>query len=592
MTVGAGSDLPPPPPSPPPPNRAPARARRFPPGLLAAEVSRLQPLLPARLTAVLPVAGGWRFDWLGPDRAHGSMLASFLAGAVGLLALDQTDDPLPPPFAEPPPAQRWLADLVGARAERIIAWPQEPIALVGFAAAAGSSAQTLVLELFGATGNAVLLQRSLTDAAAAGLPIDDAQWLEGPILRSIHPTRTAARSLEPNEPYRLPHPGGGRGGLGGRGGNGGKGRGGNIDTGNAVAGFAAVAAARDEFIDHLHARCRTDALDSFTRPLEAERTRLLRRVGAIRAQGGSAEDIARAVLEGQYLQAHPQRAVRGFQTVDPRPDHAAWGLERPIPVRPDLTLLENAGKIFDRVHKWRKAAEYARTALPPLERALADLAARQANLDDLATLPWPDFCDRVESIRAADPAAASPARVDSSQRRRAGQPANASAKGAAHRAAKASTQGPAGAAGDGDAPNTGPAPGPKFVRRFVSADGFVIDVGRSARDNHRLTFQTAQGNDLLLHVAGAPGAHVLVRCGRKLAKGQDPEFPAATLLEAARLCLHFSSRKAIEGEVVYALRKHCRAGAHPGEVYIARPNYLRVRADETALKVVLDRMVR
>ena len=54
-------------------------------------------------------------------------------------------------------------------------------------------------------------------------------------------------------------------------------------------------------------------------------------------------------------------------------------------------------------------------------------------------------------------------------------------------------------------------PGESF-RRFVSAEGYQILVGRNNAQNDRLTMRFANGNDLWLHVGGGrPGSHVVIR---------------------------------------------------------------------------------
>ena len=50
-------------------------------------------------------------------------------------------------------------------------------------------------------------------------------------------------------------------------------------------------------------------------------------------------------------------------------------------------------------------------------------------------------------------------------------------------------------------------------RRFRSALGFEIVVGRNARQNEQVTFEVAQAGDSWLHARGVPGAHVVIRAG-------------------------------------------------------------------------------
>jgi predicted ribosome quality control (RQC) complex YloA/Tae2 family protein len=109
-------------------------------------------------------------------------------------------------------------------------------------------------------------------------------------------------------------------------------------------------------------------------------------------------------------------------------------------------------------------------------------------------------------------------------------------------------------------------------RHFVSASGREILVGRSAEDNHRLTFQLARGADLWLHARGWPGAHVLVR----LEPGQD--IDEQTLLDAATLAAVYSgARNPDRLEITYTRAKYCRpVPGEPGRVALTREKTLLV----------------
>lgn len=131
-----------------------------------------------------------------------------------------------------------------------------------------------------------------------------------------------------------------------------------------------------------------------------------------------------------------------------------------------------------------------------------------------------------------------------------------------------------------------PAEGRLPYRTFGSLTGRVILVGRSARDNHHLTFHVARGRDLWLHVSEGSGPHVIVRLEKSQPIDQE------TLLDAATLAVHFSSsRGAKAAEVRYALRKHVRPvrGA-PGRVTVAGGKTVTVRMDANRLKRLMGRV--
>ncbi|MDF1563901.1 MAG: NFACT RNA binding domain-containing protein [Deltaproteobacteria bacterium] len=126
-------------------------------------------------------------------------------------------------------------------------------------------------------------------------------------------------------------------------------------------------------------------------------------------------------------------------------------------------------------------------------------------------------------------------------------------------------------------------------RTFLASNGDRILVGRSARDNHALTFTVARGNDLWLHVRDWPGSHVVIQAsgGRK-----DAEVDPTTLLEAGLLAAHFSDgREAGAVEITFTERKHLRhpPGAAPGLVSVAKGRSLRVVPDPARLEALFGR---
>jgi predicted ribosome quality control (RQC) complex YloA/Tae2 family protein len=115
------------------------------------------------------------------------------------------------------------------------------------------------------------------------------------------------------------------------------------------------------------------------------------------------------------------------------------------------------------------------------------------------------------------------------------------------------------------------------VRMIASSDGWTILVGRTGRDNDRLTFKIAAPDDIWLHAAGVHGAHVVIR---------NPErcvtIPKSTLAHAARLALWFSDARAeAAGDVHWTRRKNVRRarGGAAGRVVLKRFETLRVSAE-------------
>lgn len=123
-------------------------------------------------------------------------------------------------------------------------------------------------------------------------------------------------------------------------------------------------------------------------------------------------------------------------------------------------------------------------------------------------------------------------------------------------------------------------------RRFTSADGLPIYVGRNARENEELTLKFAKSDDLWLHAQGSPGSHVVVR----LEKGAEP--PPETIKDAATLALLYSDlKKSGKGEVMYTRRKWVRKakGQPPGTVTVTQEKAIFITLDKTRLTTIKER---
>ncbi len=113
-------------------------------------------------------------------------------------------------------------------------------------------------------------------------------------------------------------------------------------------------------------------------------------------------------------------------------------------------------------------------------------------------------------------------------------------------------------------------------RRYRSSSGLEIRVGRGARSNDDLTFRNSSPDDIWMHVREAPGAHVILRWGRK----EHP--PKRDLLEAAGLAaLESEARGSGIVPVDWTRRKYVRKprNAPPGAVVPDRVETLFVEPD-------------
>lgn len=199
----------------------------------------------------------------------------------------------------------------------------------------------------------------------------------------------------------------------------------------------------------------------------------------------------------------------------------ATGGEVTIPLSPELSPKENVEGLYKKYKKYV-------TGMAKLEKALSTARERQAFLEE-----------RIAAARSANtveelgvPAAKKPKKE---------KPAPKDSEGAT-------------------------------FRKFISADGYDMFVGRNDRQNDELV-KMGKGNDLWFHIRDFPGSHVLVR----VKKGGD--VPRGTIEEAARLAVKFSSRaKDGKGTVVYTHIKYLKKpkGAAPGKVLVLREKTLSV----------------
>lgn len=119
---------------------------------------------------------------------------------------------------------------------------------------------------------------------------------------------------------------------------------------------------------------------------------------------------------------------------------------------------------------------------------------------------------------------------------------------------------------------------------YFSAAGLPIWVGKSAKDNEKLTFTFAKGSDWWFHVSGCPGSHVVLR----IKSNQDPD--EESIKDAIQLAIFYSKAKNRgEAEVCITQCKYVsRFGkGQPGKVQISKHKISHAKTDPkriTALK--------
>ncbi len=131
--------------------------------------------------------------------------------------------------------------------------------------------------------------------------------------------------------------------------------------------------------------------------------------------------------------------------------------------------------------------------------------------------------------------------------------------------------------------HSGPQPRTPY-RKFSSARGQPILVGKGAADNDTLTLIVARPHDHWLHARGVQGAHVVVPLDR------GAGLPPDVLIDAAHLAAHFSDlRGEPSAEIQHTVRRYLRKpkGAAPGAINVDREKVLLLRVEPSRLERLL-----
>ncbi len=131
--------------------------------------------------------------------------------------------------------------------------------------------------------------------------------------------------------------------------------------------------------------------------------------------------------------------------------------------------------------------------------------------------------------------------------------------------------------GDAKERRAAPQPGERVPYRvYRTSGGLEVRVGRSSKDNDRLTFGHAAHGDVWLHARSVPGSHVVLRWAEEGA-------PPARDLEEAAVLAAFYSKARTSGTVAvdWTRRKYVRKprGAPPGRVTLIHAKTIFVEPD-------------
>jgi predicted ribosome quality control (RQC) complex YloA/Tae2 family protein len=256
--------------------------------------------------------------------------------------------------------------------------------------------------------------------------------------------------------------------------------------------------------------------------LDEARTRAINRRRALQRQLVPQEELDRLRLCGEMTLAYAHAVQPGDTRLE-----AEVELDGPplaIDLDPKLSAVENAQAYFERYQKAKSASREIPRRLRRAEHELAYLDQLQSDLALASNRP------DIEEVRSALVEAGYAAQPKGSKPQR-GQPL-----------------------------------------RVATDEGPIILVGRSARQNHQITFRRAGPDDLWLHAVDVPGSHVVILSGGR-------PVSEAVLRQAAQLAAQHSAAQSEAGVLVaYTQRRYVRPirGGRPGMVTYRREETIRV----------------
>jgi predicted ribosome quality control (RQC) complex YloA/Tae2 family protein len=123
-------------------------------------------------------------------------------------------------------------------------------------------------------------------------------------------------------------------------------------------------------------------------------------------------------------------------------------------------------------------------------------------------------------------------------------------------------------------------------RELTTAMGLKIWVGKSAKDNDKLTFQYSKGSDWWLHVHNFPGSHVIL----KVSKNQVPDEES---LKDAMLVAIYNSKAKGEGAAEVCITQ-CKFVSRigqkkQGQVHISKHQVVFVKWDQKRWELLVSR---
>ncbi|HET9342124.1 MAG TPA: NFACT family protein [Candidatus Eremiobacteraceae bacterium] len=254
---------------------------------------------------------------------------------------------------------------------------------------------------------------------------------------------------------------------------------------------------------------------------DALRKRLLTMIERCDKERASLEAAQRRAIEAERLKEAGDAIYTYLADIEPRADALVTPEGLRVELDPALAPKDNAAAYFRRYKK-------AKSGMPRVAQRLGVLERNRAFWESLL---WE--LDRAASDSPAALAAMCDEIADAIGRNRA-----TAKRSASKRAASRVVDVPGGA---------------------------VAHVGRSPKDNERVTFTVGAPNDLWFHARGVPGAHVILKLRDPRDRPSDEQIIAAAALAAGQSRAAAASKV----EVDFTQRKHVRkqGGSRPGLVW-------------------------
>ena len=360
------------------------------------------------------------------------------------------------------------------------------------------------------------------------------------VRMSLRPLEETRRDLALGEPWRDPEP---------------RPRGEGEDRFAEAPDEDFFAALEREAAEKTRTGASGDLAGELRRALRRRAQQLERKLELLSGDLAAGERAADLEHQGELLKSNLARVPRGASELwveDP-----ATGARQAIALDPALSPAANLEEIFRRYRKELRRASRAGEemgALRDQDRRVRELADAVA-----AAAASPGDPRALEAIAALPEVARLLARARPQER--AGEPA------------KPRRRGPPGI------------PARLLPRRYRSATGLEIWVGRSDEGNDTLSTRLARGNDLFFHLDGSPGSHVVLRTeGRS-----DP--PSEAVLEACELAVHFSKQRGASRAAVHVVPiKNVKKpkGAKPGLVFVHGGRSVQLRHEPARLRRILE----